>query len=324
MKDSIFTAFISEFFATFFLVLVGGSAVALGLGGSVIGTAFAFGLIAMMIIFVMGKYSGAHANPAVSLGFALTGRMDWGRMLGYWVAQILGGIAAGALVSYIFSGDSAGQSVGTLTDTDQWKAFMIEAFVALFIVLGYLFVYRSPDLASVNGLAIGLILTFCFLAFGPLTGASGNPARSFGPAIFSNNLSSSWIYWVAPLVGALVAAGVYWMFTWDYDTRAKMTEGDCPKPVKDNCGNCLRERKVPIVDNCGNPILDDCKKPQYEWITYTPEKYSYKQTTWIKKGGEWLKNHGMSPLWMAEKMNSYKSRVGSSPITSELAKALNK
>lgn len=323
MKDSIFTALISEFFATFFLVLVGGSAVALGLSGSVIGTAFAFGLITMMIVYVLGKYSGAHANPAVSLGFALTGRMGWGRMLGYWAAQIVGGIAGGALVSYIFNGDSSGQSVGTLTNTDQWKAFMIEAFVALFITLGYLFVYRSAEYSSVNGLAIGLILTFCFLAFGPLTGASGNPARSFGPAIFSNNLGSSWIYWVAPLLGALVAAGVYWLFTWDYDSRPKLDEGDCGKPVKNECGKCLRERKVPIVDRCGNPVLDNCNKPQYEWITYLPEEYSYKQTTWIKKGSQWLKNHGMSPLWVAEKVQDMKN-LSTSPIVSELSKALSK
>jgi hypothetical protein len=193
----------------------------------------------------------------------------------------------------------------------------------MFIVLGYLFMYKEANLSAISGLAIGLILTFCFLAFGPLTGASGNPARSFGPAIFTSNLGTSWIYWVAPLIGAAVAALVYWLFTWDYDSRPAMTEGDCPERIKNACGKCYRERRVPIVDNCGNPILDDCKKVQYEWIRYLPEEYGYKQTTWIKQGGKWLKNHGMSPLWIAEKINKSPLMNDASPLEGALAKKLN-
>jgi glycerol uptake facilitator-like aquaporin len=102
-------------FSTFFVVLVGGSAVALATGGSTVGSALAFGLITAMVIYVLGKYSGAHANPAVSLGFALTGRMGWGRMIGYWVAQILGGIAAAGLLVYFFGTDQGGASEGSPT-----------------------------------------------------------------------------------------------------------------------------------------------------------------------------------------------------------------
>jgi MIP family channel proteins len=327
MKDNIFTSLISEFLSAFFVVLIGGSAVALTTanGNSVVGSALAFGLVTMMIIYVFGKYSGAHANPAVSFGFAIAGQMNWGLMIGYWIAQILGAIAAAALVSYIFGNSQGGASTGTLTNTDSWKAFIIEAFVGMFIVAAYLFMYRNPEYASISAIGIGLVLTFCFLAFGPLTGASGNPARSFGPAIFTNNLNSSWIYWIAPLVGALVAGLVYWMFTWDYNSRPKMTEGDCPEKVKTECGDCIRQRKVPVVDNCGKPVLDDCKKPMYEWIDYIPEKRDHKQTTWLKEGGKWLKSHGASPLYIKEQVNSMLNKSPSTtPALSVIAQRLSK
>lgn len=239
MADYLWKALLAEFVGTFTLVFIGASAVALTIaqGGSLLTSAFAFGLALMTIIYVWGSYSGAHVNPAVSFGFAVAGQMNWGLMLGYWVAQLLGGIAAAALVAYFFgTATGAGASIGSLTNTDAWKAILMEAFLTFFLVLAYLFIYRNPMLALISGIAIGLVLTFCFLAGGALTGASTNPARSLGPAIFSNNMGTYWIYIVGPLLGALVAALVYKLFTVDFSC--------CDK-----------------VDECGNKILDECGRP---------------------------------------------------------------
>src|SRR4030042_3109293 len=102
MSDYLWKSLLSEFIGTFTLVFIGASAVALTVaqGGSILNSAFAFGLALMTIIYVWGSYSGAHVNPAVSFGFAVAGQMNWGLMLGYWIAQLLGGIAAAALVAY--------------------------------------------------------------------------------------------------------------------------------------------------------------------------------------------------------------------------------
>src|SRR5437763_77887 len=119
MADNLWKALLAEFLGTFTLVFVGASAVALTLtqGGSVLTSAFAFGLALMSIIYIWGPYSGAHVNPAVSFGFAVAGQMNWGLMLGYWIAQLLGGIAAAALVAYFFgTATGSGASVGTATN----------------------------------------------------------------------------------------------------------------------------------------------------------------------------------------------------------------
>lgn len=306
MADNLWKALLVEFLGTFTLVFVGASAVALTItqGGSLLTSAFAFGLALMSIIYIWGPYSGAHVNPAVSFGFAVAGQMNWGLMLGYWIAQLLGGIAAAALVAYFFgTSTGAGASVGVATNTDAWKAILMEAFITFFLVIAYLFIYRNPMLAIVSGIIIGLVLTFCVITGGHISGGSTNPARSLGPAIFSNNLGTYWIYIVGPLLGALVAALVYKLFTMDYGCCYKVDE--CGNRIKDECGNCVKVCKRPLVDNCGRPITD-CGKQQYEEYVKVDRKYGFTQETPIKAIGEWMSEHGFDPRYIKQEMDHHK------------------
>lgn len=303
MTDYVWKALASEFLSTFTLVFIGTSAVALTFaqGGSLLGSALAFGLALMTIIYVWGSYSGAHANPAVSFGFAVAGQMNWGLMLGYWVAQLLGGIAAAALVAYFFgTASGAGASVGSLTDTDVWRAILLEAFLTFFLVIAYLFIYRNPFLALVSGIAIGLVLTFAMLAGGPLTGASMNPARSFGPAIFGNTLGSVWIYIVGPLLGALVAALVYKLFTVNFACCDKVDE--CGNKILDECGRPLKECKRPLVDNCGNTVKDCHGNVQYDTYVKHERKLTHMQETPLLAAGEWMSAHGFDPRYIRQEV----------------------
>lgn len=251
-------ALTSELIGTFALVFIGCSAGALAVtqGGTLLGTAFAFGLVLMTMIYILGSYSGSLFNPAIAFGFALSGRMNWGIMLLYWIVQLIAGIAAAALVVYFFgSATGVGASVGSLTYTNQWGAVLAEMIATFVLVITVLLVTRNPMLSVVTGIAIGLVLTFDILAIGTLTGGSMNPARSLGPAIFSDNMSSYWIYIVGPLLGALLAALFYRLFTYDWNCCDKVDE--CGNPVLDECGRKIKECKVPLVDNCGRKI--ECK-----------------------------------------------------------------
>ena len=287
-------ALVVEFLGTFTLVFVGASAVAYAInngtqdGTGLIAAAVAFGLALMTLIYVWGSYSGAHFNPAVSFGFAVAGQMNWGLMLGYWLAQVLGGIAAAALVVYFFG--NAGPSVGVLTNTDLWKSILFEALITFTLVIAYLFIYRNPMMAIVNGIVLGSVLAFATLVGGPLTGGSANPARSLGSAILSNNIGSVWIYIIGPLIGALIAALVYKLFTADFGCCYKLDE--CGKRIPDECGNCIMECERPKLDKCGNPLKDECGKVLTEKYEYVEKKHGFKQETYKKEAMEWLKKQG--------------------------------
>jgi MIP family channel proteins len=260
-------ALVAEFVGTFALVFIGAGAAALTIqqGGSLLGTAFAFGLVLTVMIYVLGSYSGANFNPAVSFGLALSGRMNWGIMIAYWIVQLIAGIAAAALLLYFFgSASGVGASVGSLTYSQQWKAVLAEAIATFFLVIAVLIVTHNPMLALIAGIAIGLVLTFDILAIGALTGGSMNPARSLGPAIFSNNISSYWIYVVGPLLGGLVAALIYKLYVHNFNCCEKVDS--CGNKILDKCGKSIKECRRPLIDNCGNPIRD-CKGTIYE--TYT-------------------------------------------------------
>lgn len=258
-------ALIAEFVGTFALVFIGAGAAALSLqqGGSLLGTAFAFGLVLMTMIYVMGSYSGANFNPAVSFGLALSGRMNWDIMLAYWFVQLIAGIAAAALIVYFFGSESGvGASVGSLTNTNAWKAVLAEAIATFFLVITVLIVTRKPMLALIAGIAIGLVLTFDILAIGALTGGSMNPARSLGPALFSGNMGTYWIYVVGPLLGGLVAALVYKLYTYNFNCCDKLDE--CGNPMVDECGNRIKVCEYPVVDRCGRLLRDCCDEVIYE------------------------------------------------------------
>lgn len=295
-------ALFSEMLGTLTLVLIGGSAVAqtAAQGGSFLGSAFAFGLALMVLIYTYGSFSGGHFNPATSFGFAVAGRMGWGLMIMYWIAQLLGGIAAGALILYFYgSASGVGASIGSLTNTNAWAAVLLEAILTFFLVITILFVTRNPLLAVASGLAIGLVLTFDMLAGAPLTGASMNPARSLGPAIFSNNMGTYWIYVVGPLLGALVAALVYRLFTYEWGCCTKVDNSG--KVMTDSCGNPIKECQRPLLDKCGNPI-EDCDGKKYETYTKVERKLNHHQENALTAIGGMLATHGYDPRYVAQEV----------------------
>ena len=229
--------FFAELFGTFVLVF-GGCGTALFGHVGFLGVAIAFGLTVVAMAYGIGHISGAHLNPAVSFGVFLNGRMSVKEMLVYWCAQILGAIAAAAILFGIVK-SVEGMEVGTFAangygdffngaagylHTTACGAFAIEAvltFVFLMVILGV--TDSKHNNGAFGGLAIGLTLTLIHLISIPLTNTSVNPARSISQAIFSENtlaLPQLWIFIVAPLVGAALAGICYKLIT---------CEGKCKK-----------------------------------------------------------------------------------------------
>jgi aquaporin Z len=227
--------FFAELFGTFVLVFGGcGTAIFAGSKVGFLGVAIAFGLTVVAMAYGIGHISGAHLNPAVSFGVWANGRMSFKEMLIYWVAQIIGAFAAGALLFAIaktvtapdtfsigtFAANGYGDQFFSAKDleggylaTSALGAFLIEAvltFVFLMVILGVTDDRHANG--KFGGLAIGLTLVLIHLISIPLTNTSVNPARSLGVAFFSENphaLPQLWVFIVAPLVGAAIAGLCY-------------------------------------------------------------------------------------------------------------------
>ena len=204
-------AALAELIGTFTLVFIGAGAGAMGVAiGGVLGVALAHGVALTVIIYAFGSISGAHVNPAVTFGLALTGKMGWVKAVYYWVAQLLGASIAAFVLLYLVPGQIKGTAtIGTLTASDPIKTMVVEAILTFFLMIA---VYGSAVAGrngNAAGLAIGLVLTMDILMGGPLTGASMNPARTLGPALATNDLSYVAWYIVGPLVGAGAAAWLY-------------------------------------------------------------------------------------------------------------------
>jgi aquaporin Z len=202
----------AEVLGTFFLVLVGagGGVVdavsngAIGRGASVT----APGLMVLAIILFMGAVSGAHLNPAVTLGFALRGDFPWRRVPGYIIAELLGSTLAVLLLWAMFG------KVGSLGATEPGagisdiQAMLMEMIltVGLFsVILGT--ASRSQNLGPLSALGVGAYIVLAGLWSSPISGASMNPARSFGPDVVLGNFDHYWVYVVGPLLGAAIAVG---------------------------------------------------------------------------------------------------------------------
>jgi aquaporin Z len=216
----------AEFVGTFWLVLGGcGSAVLAaafpGVGIGLLGVSFAFGLTVLTMAYAIGPISGCHLNPAVSVGLAVAGRFKTAELAPYVVAQVLGAIAAAALLYLIASGKAGFDLAGGLASNgygehspgkySAMSAFITElvmTFMFLIIILG------ATDRRAPSGfapIAIGLALTLIHLISIPVTNTSVNPARSTGPALIVGGwaLQQLWMFWVAPLIGAVVAGVAY-------------------------------------------------------------------------------------------------------------------
>lgn len=215
-------AYLAEFVGTFVLVMGGvGAAVLAGAHIGFMGVAFAFGLSLLAMVYTIGPISGCHVNPAVTLGLFLAGKFPAARIPGYWVAQILGAIAASAVL-YLIATGQPGFSLAAGFGSDGYGARspdhygMVAAFMCEVVMTGFLVltVLGSTDIKApvgFAGLAIGLVLTLIHLVSIPVTNTSVNPARSIGPAIFAGPaaIQQLWLFIVAPLIGAAVASGVY-------------------------------------------------------------------------------------------------------------------
>ncbi|MDQ2640856.1 MAG: aquaporin Z [Pseudomonadota bacterium] len=216
----------AEFLGTFWLVLGGcGSAVIAaawpGLGIGFAGVALAFGLTVLTGAYAFGHISGAHFNPAVSLGLAVAGRFAWKDLGPYVVAQVLGGIAAALLLQYVASGAPGFNIADGLASNGYGEhspggyslqsALVIEVALTAFFLLVILGSTSTRAPAGFAPLAIGLTLTLIHLISIPVTNTSVNPARSTGPALLVGDwaLAQLWLFWVAPLAGAALGGVVH-------------------------------------------------------------------------------------------------------------------
>ncbi|MDD2647865.1 MAG: aquaporin, partial [Eubacteriales bacterium] len=188
---------------------------ALNLTQATLMIALAFGLVIVAMAYSIGNISGCHINPAVSFGMWLSGRMTLKDMLLYWAAQFLGGIAGAGVLSAVFHSSAAlGQNGFGATMPIQvgWVgAFAVEVVLTFVFVIAIIGVTSKPEFSGVAGIVIGLTLTLVHIFGIPFTGTSVNPARSFGPALLAGGVAIGqvWVFILAPLVGAAIAAFVY-------------------------------------------------------------------------------------------------------------------
>lgn len=202
-------ALLAEFIGTFALVFIGAGAAAMS-GGNLVMVAIAFGFILAGLIYAYGSVSGAHFNPAVTLAIALRGRIEWVEAVSYWVAQFAGATVAAATLSFVLRGSFGGLGETVVSGgVTPLQAVLVEALLTFLLVNAILHTAALKASTEFAGLAIGLTLAACVVVGGQLTGGSLNPARTFGPAIFTGTLDQFWIYLVGPVLGAAAAAGVY-------------------------------------------------------------------------------------------------------------------
>lgn len=200
--------YLSEFIGTFALVFCGTGAIIINdlYGGGIthLGIAITFGLIVLAMIYAFGEVSGAHINPAVTLAFWFSGRFDGKLVAPYIVVQLLGAIAASALLLSLFPSH---ETLGTtLPAGSVWQTFVMEVILTFFLMQVIINVSTgSKEIGTTAGIAIGMTVLLEALFAGPVTGASMNPARSIGPALISGQLTHLWIYLAAPILGAGLA-----------------------------------------------------------------------------------------------------------------------
>jgi aquaporin Z len=226
--------FAAELLGTALLVLFGAGVATLVLGFRIFGTslaagviavALAFGFIYAALVYVIGPISGGHVNPAVTLGAYLARRITAFDLAGYWAAQLIGAILGALLLWWMFSTSplysksriglgANGYGASSLLRIGVGGAFLVEVVLTGVFVLVVLSLTREGATVAVSGMGIGIALALANLIGIPFDGASINPARSFGPAVVTGGpaLSQLWLFLVAPLVGAVFAAGLHLSF----------------------------------------------------------------------------------------------------------------
>jgi len=206
----------SELLGTFFLVLVAA-------GGGMMGQAFpntisrsaavvAPGLMVMAVILFMGKVSGAHLNPAVSVAFSLRGDFPWRRVPGYIIAQLIGATLAALFLHAVINVSSTYGSNYPAAGYSAGSAFLMEAvltFGLVSVILGT--ASGAQNIGVFGAIGVGAYIALAGLWGSPISGASMNPARTFGPNLVGTDFTSYWVYVAGPLVGAMLAVGAAWV-----------------------------------------------------------------------------------------------------------------
>lgn len=206
----------SELLGTFFLVLVAA-------GGGMMGRAFtdtvsrtaaavAPGLMVMAIILFMGKVSGAHLNPAVSIAFALRGDFPWRRVPGYIVVQLIGATLAALFLSAVIHVPATFGSSYPAANYTAFEAVLMETVLTLGLVSVILGTASgAQNIGILGAIGVGAYIALAGLWGSPISGASMNPARTFGPDLVAMNFANYWVYVVGPLAGAVLGVGAAWL-----------------------------------------------------------------------------------------------------------------
>jgi MIP family channel proteins len=214
MKDA-WRHFAAEFVGVFALTFIGGGAIIASkstAGVGLLDVALAHGIALAIMVSATMRISG-HINPAVTIGFLVTRRIEPMMAGVYIVAQLLGAVAAVAALKFLVPPDQFLAAHGTIQEVaanvTSAQAVGLEAIATFFLTFVVFGTAVDPQGPKIGGLAIGFTIAADILAIGPLTGASMNPARSFGPAFITGNFYGQFIYWVGPILGSIVAAILY-------------------------------------------------------------------------------------------------------------------
>jgi aquaporin Z len=211
MDESPLRRGVAEFIGTFTLIFIGGGAGIVTGGHDLVAIGLANGLAIGIMVSNLGHISGGHFNPAITAAFFATRRITGLLAAVYWASQLAGAIVAAAILRWLFGNPQFLAAVPHAPGTGDFKALVLEAIMTFFLVWAVWATAVDPGGAfkAIAGLAIGLTITIDVYAGGPITGAAMNPARAFGPELVGNFWGEGWIYWIGPLVGALVAAFLY-------------------------------------------------------------------------------------------------------------------
>jgi MIP family channel proteins len=216
-----FSKYVAEVIGTFFLCFAGIAAILstqdpINSGAGIVGIALAHGLALSVAVNAFGGISGAHFNPAVTIGMLVTGRIPVGEAIGYIASQLAGATVAAAACKFVFPAAAVDAAkLGIPLPGGEWVStgiLLLVEFILTFLLMTAIFgtaVDERGQAVKIGGFGIGLTVTFDILAGGAITGASMNPARSFGPALVYGHFDWHWCYWVAPIAGAVVAALIY-------------------------------------------------------------------------------------------------------------------
>jgi MIP family channel proteins len=221
---------VAELIGTFALVFAGCGAIMVDAKTSAlghIGVAITFGLVIMAMIYAVGHISGAHFNPAVSLAFAVSRHFPWPRTFAYWIAQLLGAIAAAAILRGSLGNVAhVGASLPSGSQAQSFLWELVLSFFLMFVIMAVATDTRAVGEAA--AIAIGGTVGLDAMFGGPISGASMNPARSAGPALISGDLHALWLYIVAPLVGAGLGALLYQFVRGEQTQRVDATRVSGP------------------------------------------------------------------------------------------------